>query len=222
MATSGAEWALVGVGGAAAVATAVAAGFTAWMATRTRDLAVKTKEMAVETAKMAIATQEDADASKAMVGEAQRDREMAYRPVLTLVPSPQDTIGAGSQICVKNIGAGAALNCLVIFEVKVETFTSWLVSTTPLDIAIGEKSDPIILRPAQNTVSDYFDQTDDFGAIFCRDVLDRRHRFNVRINREQMVVTYPPAQSFRVSEKDAPAWVTASVLWEFRGPPPPR
>jgi hypothetical protein len=192
------DWAEVGAitTGAAAVATAVAAVFTALMATATRR---------------------DADASVKLVGEAQRDRELAHRPFLSLPGMGRSEGQVSGSFRVENIGMGPALGCVALIQ---DPSGKWCATTRGIDLASGEGSN-MRLRLAKSNVKDYFGDGDGvIGALFCRDILDDRHRFLLRDTPTEQIVVFAweRFRTFDAEEKVAPAWAVESQLWETAEP----
>ena len=162
MATSGAEWALVGVGAGAATATAIAAGFTAWMASKTKTLAESGNKQA--------------KAALDLVAEAQLDRELSYRPVLA-VRSKRESVGSDWIISLRNIGTGPALGCIY----AVQEGGLWN-TTERADLAPGDRVEARALpRGAGPNFAWWAKAPVQSGppaeVVFCRDVFNKRYRF---------------------------------------------
>lgn len=90
-----------------AAGTLSLAGVTAWLAFKTRDLARSA-------ARQAQAASEEAEATNQLANEARRDRELIWRPILSVeVGSP--TVGEHTydegDVRISNVGTGPALNC---------------------------------------------------------------------------------------------------------------
>ena len=108
------DWYTTGAEIAAAFGTFGLAAITARLAHLTRK-AVSTSEDAVEAAnRTAQAAKEGADATKSLAMEAQTDRELAWRPYLTIELTRDQTGGEAKwteDVTIVNIGTGPAIEC---------------------------------------------------------------------------------------------------------------
>jgi hypothetical protein len=208
------DWTAVG-----AVTTGVAALATAGAATFTARMAGKTREMAEATREMALATKLDADAGIDLVAETQKDRAMAVRPVLVISGLEVDPQGwIGESFTVRNIGNGPALDCTGVFLRHPKTGDQWSVSL-PLAIAAGDtilakleprgRSAPMQLLEVEASGDGV--QEVAAGALFCQDVLGRRHRFFARLSRKGSI-EIAGTSNWQPWDREAPAWVR-SGLW---------
>jgi hypothetical protein len=208
------DWTAVGAvtTGIAAVATAGAAIFTARMAGKTSEMAEATRDMAA-------ATKLDADAGMDLVNETQQDRAMAIRPVLVISGLEVDPQGwIGDSFTIRNIGNGPALDCTGVFLRHPKTGDQWSVSL-PTAVAAGDtilakleprgRSAPMQLLEVE--ASDDGVKEVAAGALFCQDVLARRHRFFARLSRKGSV-EIAGSSSWHSWDREAPPWVR-SGLW---------
>lgn len=199
LATSGYDWFLGAVTAASAAATATAAGFTAWMASKTRDLAD--------------ATRQDADASRDAVIETQKDRELAHRPVIIVAGvTEQGSVPKG--VGMRNIGNGPALGCLALVR-QIGMNDNWHVIQGRVDLTARESSNTTYsLRAANSNMSAFVDDAHNVrGAVFCRDILNRRYRFLFRVTTFGGIETFEVA-SYRVTDENRPPWVDEVAIWE--------
>jgi hypothetical protein len=192
---------------------------TGWIACgsiATGVMAVVTAAMAWKTRDLAKAGQDEANASLALVRETQRDRELAYTPVLTLTGVAVADELVNGQAILRNIGAGPALNCTGVFRPAPNG--DWKVTTDSRDIPIGELAPAVRLQSTQSDVDTFFDGSDEhYGAIYCMDVLGRRHRFLVELDRRNQLVIVPDGnKSYRLYDEPAPSWVNETLIWRNR------
>jgi hypothetical protein len=168
---------------------------------------------------MALATKLDADAGIDLVAETQKDRAMAVRPVLVISGLEVDPQGwIGESFTVRNIGNGPALDCTGVFLRHPKTGDQWSVSL-PLAIAAGDtilakleprgRSAPMQLLEVEASGDGV--QEVAAGALFCQDVLGRRHRFFARLSRKGSI-EIAGTSNWQPWDREAPAWVR-SGLW---------
>jgi hypothetical protein len=154
-----------------------------------------------------------------LVAETRQDRAMAVRPVLVISGLEVDPQGwIGESLTIRNIGNGPALDCTGVFLRHPKTGDQWSVSL-PAAIASGDsvlvkleprgRSAPMQLLEVEPSADGV--QEVAAGALFCQDVLARRHRFFARLSRKGSV-EIAGTSSWHAWDADAPAWAR-SGLW---------
>lgn len=202
-----ADW--VALGGIAQFAAAAA----------TIGLAGVTTYMAIKTRQVAAATKDESAATVSLAQEAQRDRELAWRPQLSLVAFKAATYDKGEriQVEVKNAGGGPAIDCKVVVR-RQEHW--WLIRLGDIQVNSSGASDggeqptacpdEVFHYVSHGLIVVAAKQRD--MMILCSDVLGRRFRFPV-----ENVFDRPESWRFlrpEVSpESSRPMWAIQPALW---------
>ncbi len=208
----------------AAGAQVVAAGFTLTLALMTKGLATKTKQMAEATKNMADETRRvadssavEAEATKALVVEAQKDRALSWSPYLSRVVlsdianASGEPLGLNQVITLSNLGKGQALRCTyVAFESS--DIKLWCIAQLP-GLRAEETVAGLVATPQYGQAPTYLlrRMPDDNGQIdpplavlICEDVFGNRHRFLAdRFGRD----TWHPGDT------PVPTWAISPLLW---------
>ena len=207
---AGIDW--VALGG---IAQFVAAGATIALAAVTAYMAIKTRAVAEETKKESSATQ-------SLAAEARRDRELAWRPQVSLlefnVQAPDQPLFT-STFKVRNAGGGPALDCRIAAHLPDNLNFWWLASVG--DMAQGaETSGRGEMRPDAGMPYEIFDYETDVKPvvpdvmIFCTDVIGRRFRFPIAGAFDSVhSKPYMLPDVYVVGDPDPPRWASSPLLW---------
>lgn len=184
-------------------------------------LALVTVRMANETREVAEATRIESAATVSLAEEARNDRELAWRPQMSLVGLDADSFGQKDRmrVQVKNAGGGPAIKC----RVAIRRHPSWwLIPLGDLQVNSPAEADGFPLPGARpDTVFEYVFQ----GAgglsvtltpelvILCSDVLGRQFRFPVEHPFEDMPTWNHLRPEISAGEVPKPAWATEPALF---------
>jgi hypothetical protein len=206
------DW--VAVGG---VAQLIAAAATISLAVVTAIMAIKTRDVAIETRKESGATQ-------ALATEAKRDRELAWRPQLSLVEF--NVAGATEQTLftssfkIRNSGGGPAIDCRVAAHLPEDINFWWLTSLGDLPAGSVSNVGNGSLHQG-STPYEIFDypharESDPIPDVmmFCTDAIGRRLRFPVAGAFDGLhSKPYMAPDVYVVGEPNQPTWGASPMLW---------
>jgi hypothetical protein len=145
-------------------------------------------------ARIAKATRVEAAATRLMVEEVRRDRELAYMPYLTFRPWPMNV----AVLEVTNIGRGPAVDCRAC---RADSQTDWTL-TGPFALGAGESIRLFRGGMQMTPPAGIFPAVPHADVLFCRDQLGAVYRFDEGGGR-----------SIVVRPSDAPKeWV---IVWDY-------
>jgi hypothetical protein len=172
------------------------------------------------------AATDEATASRDLVSEMRNDRELAYRPVLSVhwpshVPG---TVGVHVPIELTNSGTGPAISCRYVGVVQdqnpLESMSA--VVDVPGGQTVTIHADQQLDRNESFALCKWVDESgightlEAMGAIFAKDALDWRYRFIVvKDSRSQPLIER--VERWRPGESPEPTWTTCRDLWPDYG-----
>lgn len=174
------------------------------------------------------AASDEATASRDLVSEMRNDRELAYRPVLSVhwpshVPG---TVGAHVPIDLTNAGTGPAVSCRYVGITGDQDPLESMSAT--VDVPAGHKveifADQQLDRNESFALCKWVDESgfghtvESMGAIFAKNVLGWRYRFVVvKDSRSQPLVER--VERWRPGQSPEPTWASCRDIWPDYGGP---
>lgn len=167
---------------------------------------------------------EEANASKKLIAEVVRDRELRWQP------SPgvrwhQSVVGSGgphNSIELSNAGGGPALSCRLV--VKQDGQDGWI--TAAIDIPAGSSLRVVADQPLDTSTSiplstwmaeDGFNHnSESLGAIFTKDILGNRYRCLV-VREGARSAMIEVQERWRVGDAPVPPWAMSRAIWPDYG-----
>jgi hypothetical protein len=163
-------------------------------------------------------------ASKALVAETVRDRELRWEP-LPSVRWTGSIVGSGGpdhDIELTNAGGGPAVSCRLVL--KGEGQDGWL--SPSIDIPPGStvivRADQVLDGSVSVPLStwkgdDGFNHNvESLGAIFCKDILGTRYRYLVVKDGSSRAII-ERRERWRLGEDPDPSWAGYRVIWPDYG-----
>ena len=144
-------------------------------------LAIFTAAMAGYTKRAAKAASDEAEATVKLVESAMQDRELAWRPWITIHVVTQPTEGTAEplRINVVNLGVGPALRCLYLCKLpwgEYRQFSQFdLPAGNSLAVSVGIESPISAARLQLDPQEDGRDSLTE--ALICSDIFGNRYRF---------------------------------------------
>jgi hypothetical protein len=166
---------------AVAGATLMLAVFTAYLAIETRaSVAATRREAAIAEQTLIVAT-DQAQATVALVAEAQVDRDLNWRPYMVVVTGFIDSPNSTDAVVFRNIGRGPAFDC--VYARYIDKTGAWKVTKRGQipTVAAGDQSGQYLVaesqaRPAPTVI--FEDRNNKMWgshfALFYRDLLGKR------------------------------------------------
>lgn len=171
------------------------------------------------------AASDEASASRALVVEAVRDRELRWEPWPSVrwTGSVVGSGGPNNDIEITNAGGGPAISCRLV--VKQDGQDGWL--TPAVDIPSGTtitfRADQVLDGAISVSLStwkgddDFNHNSESLGAIFTKDILGNRYRFIVVKDGSSRAII-ERRECWRLGDNVSP-WADYRVIWPNYGVP---
>ncbi len=172
------------------------------------------------------AATEEATASRDLVVETRADRELSYRPVLSVhwpshVPG---SVGPNIYLELTNSGTGPALSCRYVGMPAGQSPLECM--TRSLDVPPGKtveaRTTQQLDRNEALALCRWIDESgighthDTLGALFAKDLLNWRYRFVV-VKDSQSQPLIERVERWRPGESPAPSWARSRDIWPDYG-----
>jgi hypothetical protein len=171
------------------------------------------------------AASDEASASRALIAEAVRDRELRWEPWPSVhwTGSVVGSGGPNNDIEITNAGGGPAISCRLV--VKQDGQDGWLTpavdipSGTTITLRADQVLDGAVSVPLSTWKGDdnFNHNSESLGAIFTKDILGNRYRFFVVKDGSSRAII-ERRERWRLGDNDSP-WADCRVIWPNYGVP---